>query len=117
MKKGICLALLLAGVVSTAFAYNFNTDLPLPGKSIASAQVQRDSLFTVYSYGLRIAAPDCQTLSITDTNVTKPMQNGSWGETWTIKACSRTAKVPITFTNTEAGTTYAIDYMNVKVAK
>ena len=80
MKKGISLALLLAGVASAAFA-----------------------------------APDCQSFSIVDTNVSKAKANNKWQEVWTIRACQRTANVPINFEIKEDGATYAIDPMGVRV--
>ena len=73
--------------------------------------------YKLICYFLFIAAPDCQTFSITDTNITKPKNNGSWDEIWTVKACTRTARIPIKFSTTEQGTDFAIDPMGVKVAK
>ncbi len=118
MKKKLMLLLLSLGIVSTAvFAYSFDTNLPLPGKSVASTEVQGDTMFSVYSFALRVAAPDCQALSIANTEVTKPKANGKWEEIWTVKACTRTARIPIAFTEADGTTNYAIDFMNVKVAK
>ena len=45
------------------------------------------------------------------------IENGSWEEIWTVKACTRTANIPVIFTEKEGGITYAVDPMNVKVAK
>lgn len=115
MKKGISLAILLAGVASTAFAYSYDTNLPLPGKSIADTQLQQNTLFTAYSFAHRVAAPDCQSFSIVDTNVSKAKANNKWQEVWTIRACQRTANVPINFEIKEDGATYAIDPMGVRV--
>lgn len=115
MKKGICLALLLAGFVSAAFAYNYDTNLPLPGKSIADTKLQQDSLFTVYMFGHRIASPDCQNFSITDTKVSKAKVDNKWQEIWTVQACSKSANIPINFELKPEGATYAIDPMGVRV--
>ena len=41
--------------------------------------------------------------------------DNKWQEVWTIKACSRTATVPINFELKENGGTYAIDPMGVRV--
>lgn len=118
MKKKLMLLLMSLGIVSTAvFAYSFDTNLPLAGKSIAGTKVQSETLFPVYSFALRVAAPDCQTLSITNTEVSKAKNNGKWEEVWTVKACTRTARIPIAFTEADGTTNYAIDFMNVKVAK
>ena len=116
MKKGL-LMLIAAAFTTAAFAYDYDTKVPVPGKTLADGKLQADMLFPVYAYGLRIAAPDCQTFSITDTNITKPKNNGSWEEIWTVKACTRTARIPIKFSTTEQGTDFAIDPMGVKVAK
>ena len=115
MKKGICLALLLAGVVSAAFAYTYDTNAPLPGKSIASEELQKDTLFTAYAFAHRIAAPDCTDFAITDTAVSKEKVDNKWQEVWTIKACERTATVPINFEITEKIQIYGIDPMGVRV--
>ena len=41
--------------------------------------------------------------------------NNKWQEIWTIKACSKTALVPINFELNEKGGTYGIDSMKVQV--
>ncbi len=115
MKKGICLVLMLIGIASTAFAYSYDTNLPLPGKSIADTKLQQDSLFTVYMFGHRIAAPDCQHFSIIDTQVSKPKVDNKWQEIWTVQACSKSANIPINFELKPEGGTYAIDPMGVRV--
>lgn len=115
MKKGLCLAMLLAGITTAAFAYSYDTNLPLPGKSIADTKLQQDSLFTVYMFAHRVAAPDCQAFAITDTQVSKAKVNNKWQEVWTVKACSKSANIPINFELKEEGATYAIDPMGVRV--
>ncbi len=115
MKKGICLALMLMSMATAAFAYSYDTNLPLPGKSIADTKLQQDSLFTVYMFGHRIAAPDCQHFSITDTQVSKAKVDNKWQEVWTVQACSKSANIPINFELKETGATYAIDPMGVRV--
>ena len=97
MKKGLLMLIAAAAFTTAAFAYDYDTKVPVPGKTLADGKLQADMLFPVYAYGLRIAAPDCQTFSITDTNITKPKNNGSWEEIWTVKACTRTARIPIKF--------------------
>ena len=116
MKKGLLL-LLAAAFVLPAFAYNYDTKVPVPGKTLADGKLQSEMLFPVYAYGLRVAAPDCKDFAITNTEVTKPRDGGAWEEIWTVKACTRTARIPIKFTTTEQGTDFAIDPMGVKVAK
>ena len=115
MKRGICLALLLAGVASAAFAYTYETNVPLPGKSIAGEELQKETLFTAYAFAHRIAAPDCTTFAITDTAVSKEKVDNKWQEIWTIKACNRTATVPMNFEITEKSRIYGIDPMGVRV--
>lgn len=114
--KALVTAIALLTVTSGAFAYyNFIGTAPLPGKSIASVDLQNNTMFSVFSFGLRIATKDCFDIAITDTKVSKPKKNGSWEEIWTLKACERTGWIPITFTETADGSgNFAIDYMNVK---
>ena len=112
-------AFLLAAALFTstsAFAYyNFIGEVPLPGKTQASPQLQQDTIFSVGAYGLRIATKDCFTVAITDTAVSKPKKNGAWEEIWTLKVCEREGKLPIQFTENPDGTgTFALDYMNIK---
>ena len=114
-KKAIFSLLAIVAISSVAYAYSYDTNLPLPGKSIAGEAVQRNTLFTAYSFAHRVAAPDCKDFAIIDTNVSSPKQDNKWEEVWTIKACSRVADVPITFTIKDSGTTYAIDPMGVRV--
>ena len=59
----------------------------------------------------------CEDFAIVNTEISKPKNNNTWSEIWTVKACTRTAKIPINFTQGAEKTDYAIDYMNVKVAK
>ena len=115
MKKRLCLSLLLASIATTVFAYSYDTNLPLPGKSIAGKDLQQQTLFTAYAFAHRIAAPDCTAFSIVDTNVSKNKVDNKWQEVWTIKACSRTAKVPINFEIRPDFNMYAIDPMGVRV--
>ena len=118
MSKIKALVLSLALLVTTAGAfayYNFVADVPLPGKTIASPQLQQDTIFAVGAYGLRIATKDCFTVAITNTEVSKPKKNNTWEEIWTLKVCERVGRLPIQFTINEDGTgSYALDYMNIK---
>lgn len=117
MKKGLLMLIAAAAITTVAYAYTYNTQVPVPGKTLADGKLQSEMLFPVYAYGLRIAAPDCKDFSITDTVVSKAKENGAWEEIWTVKACTRTARIPVKFTTTESGTDFAIDPMGVKVAK
>ena len=116
MKKGLILALLLAGITA-AYAYSYDTTLPLAGNSAADVELQKKTLFTAYSFAHRVASPDCKAFSIVDTNVVSPKENDKWGEVWSIKACSKTAEVPISFTVKDGNTFYAIDPMGVRVTE
>ena len=100
-------------VTTVAWAYSYDITIPVKGKTAASEQLQRSSLFTIYSFAHRIATPDCTSFAITDTKVSKAKLNGKWEEIWTIKACERTAYVPVEFTDT----TYFVNPMGVKYAK
>ena len=117
IKKVLCSIIALAGIATTAFAYNYDTNLPLKGNSIADIKLQENTLFTAYMFAHRIAKPDCQDFAIVDTNVSQEKVDNKWQEVWTIKACSKTAKVPINFQLTENGAVYAVEPMGVKVSE
>ncbi len=113
MKKLFAIFSILS-ISSVAFAYSYNANLPVPGKTIASQDLQSDSLFSVYSFALRAASPDCKDFSIINTSVTKPKKDGIWEENWTVKACTNNITIPIIFTDKDGVTSYDIDPMRVK---
>ena len=113
--KAFLLAAALFTTTSVFAYYNFIGEVPLPGKTIASPQLQQDTIFSVGAYGLRIATKDCFTVAITNTEVSKPKKNGEWEEIWTLKVCEREGRLPIQFTENADGTSaFALDYMNIK---
>ena len=115
LKKALYSLIVLVAVTVAVYAYNYDTNLPLPGKSIADTKLQENTLFTAYMFAHRVAAPDCKDFAIVDTFVSNEKQDNKWQEIWTIKACSKTATVPINFEIKESGGTYAIDPMGVRV--
>lgn len=115
LRKTFCSLLALVGLTVAVYAYNYDTNLPLPGKSIADTKLQENTLFTAYMFAHRVAAPDCKDFAIVDTAVATEKVDNKWQEIWTIKACSRTATVPINFEIKDNGGTYAIDPMGVRV--
>ena len=115
MKKVIFSVLALLSLSTAVFAYNYDTNLPLPGTSIADTKLQENTLFTAYMFAHRVAPANCKDFAIIDTNVSEEKVDNKWQEIWTIKACSKTAYVPIDFTLKETGAVYAIDPMGVKV--
>ena len=117
MKKLQLLILSLLMVSTAAFAYNFDKTIPVKGKSIADSKLQSEMIMPIYYYSLRVADLGCEDFAITNTEISKAKANNKWSEIWTVKACSRTARIPINFTQGADKTDYAIDYMNVKVAK
>ena len=118
MSKMKVLLLSLALMATSAYAYNFIGSTPLPGKSIASEALQQKTMFSVFSFGLRITPADCETVEITNTEISKPKKDNKWQEIWTVKACKVIGRLPIDFVEAADGTSdFAIDYMNVKVAK
>jgi len=117
LKKMLCFLFAIVGVNSAVYAYNYDTNLPLPGKSIADTKLQESTLFTAYMFAHRVAAPDCKSFAIVDTSVSGDKVDNKWKEIWTIKACSRTATVPINFEIKENRATYAIDPMGVRVSE
>ena len=114
-KKALCSLLALAGLTIAVYAYSYDTNLPLPGKSIADTKLQEDTLFTAYMFAHRVATPDCKEFAIIDTAVSQEKVDNKCQEIWNIKACSRTATVPINFELKENGGAYAIDPMGVRV--
>ncbi len=117
MKKVQLLVLSLLMLSATAFAYNFDNTIPVKGKSITDSQLQSSMIMPIYYYSLRVAAQGCEDFAIVNTEVSKPKNNNAWSEIWTVKACTRTTRIPINFKQGAEKTEYAIDYMNVKVAK
>lgn len=115
IKKALCLVFALVGISTAVHAYSYDTNLPLPGKSIADAKLQENTLFTAYMFAHRVAAPDCKEFAIVDTAISEEKVDNKWQEVWTIRACSKTATVPINFELKESGGTYAIDPMGVRV--
>jgi len=116
-NTALCLALLLAGITTSVFAYTYDTNVPLPGTSIAGDKLQKETLFSAYAFAHRIAPTDCTEFSITDTRVSKPKADNKWQEIWTIKTCSKTAYVPINFELRDNLDIYGIDPMGVRYAK
>ena len=115
MKKTLCSLIAILSISTAVFAYNYDTNLPLPGKSIADTKLQENTLFTAYMFAHRVATPDCKDFAIIDTAVSEEKVDNKWQEIWTIKACTKTATVPINFEQKENGGTYAIDPMGVRV--
>ena len=115
MKKILISLITLVSLSTVVFAYNYDTNLPLPGKSIADTKLQENTLFTAYMFAHRVAPANCKDFAIIDTNVSEEKVNNKWQEIWTIKACTKTATVPINFELKENGGIYAIDPMGVRV--
>ena len=115
MKKALCSLFAIIGVTAAVYAYNYDTNLPLPGNSIADQKLQENTLFTAYMFAHRVATPDCKSFAITDTAVSQEKVDNKWQEIWTIKACSKTALVPINFSLENDNPVYAIDPMGVRV--
>ena len=117
MKKILFSMLAIVGLTAAVYAYNYDTNLPLPGNSIADQKLQENTLFTAYMFAHRVAPANCKDFAIIDTNVSEEKVDNKWQEIWTIKACSKTAFVPIDFTLKESGAVYAIDPMGVRVTE
>lgn len=113
--KVLLLSLALMTTTSAFAYYNFIGDVPLPGATQASPQLQQDTMFSAFSYGLRIATKNCFTIAITDTEISKPREGNKWEEIWTLSVCERVGRLPIEFTQNPDGTgSFALDYMNIK---
>ena len=115
MRKILCSLVALLSLSTVAFAYNYDTNLPLPGKSIADTKLQENTLFTAYMFAHRVAPANCKDFAIVDTEVSSEKVDNKWQEIWTIKACSKTALVPINFSLENDNPVYAIDPMGVRV--
>ena len=101
--KALILSLALLTTTSAYAYYNFIGEIPLPGGTIASTQLQENTVFSVYAFGL------------TNTEVSKPLEGNKWEEIWSLKACERVGRLPIEFTKNADGTeSFAVDYMNIK---
>lgn len=93
----------------------FDIEIPLPGESIASKQLQYDTLFAVLPCAGRYNKK-CQSFSILDTKLVHNIKDGVikdnryvegyWQEIWTVKRCSQQVDVPITFVLDGKGGTY-----------
>ena len=115
MKKVIFSLIAVFGLSLAVNAYSYDTNLPLPGSSIADQKLQQESLFTVYMFAHRVATPDCKDFAIVDTKVSSEKVDNKWQEVWTIKACTKNVLIPINFEAKADGTNFAIDPINVKV--
>ena len=117
VKKIFCSLITLLSVVAIVQAYDCANKLPLPGGTIASEDLQKESLFTVYAFANRVAPQGCTNFAIIDTEVSEPKANDKWQEIWTVKACSKTARIPINFEVKQQYNVYAIDPMGVRVTE
>lgn len=100
-----------------AFADNINTKVPLPGKTIANAKLQYDTLIPVYAVCGSLVK-NCRNLSVINTEVVQAPADlviksgrpvsGNWKEKWTVNACGVVVQVPITFLIDATGVTYVI---------
>jgi hypothetical protein len=125
----IGLSLMLA-LSSLGGSFAQSRDGRLPGTSIASLQLQKDTLLPVLA-SAAIALKtgrDCKHIAITNTELTAPpyhpvfnpvtkvILKGNWREQWTVRMCGKTAVVPITFIpDGRGGTSYSITPKNVRV--
>lgn len=85
---------------------NISIELPLKGESIASKQLQYDTLTSVLVASSQFNKR-CKSYSIADTKLTKGMTDGKvkkgkyvegyWEESWIVNRCSQQVEVPITF--------------------
>lgn len=117
LKKIICTLLTLSGISTIAFANDFENKLPLAGKTITSQELQKESIFTVYAFSQRVAPQNCTEFDIIDTEVSKEKVDNKWQEIWTVKTCSKTARIPIDFEIKSNYNIYAIDAMGVRVTE
>ena len=115
--KSLLVVLAIFLTVTAAYAWQYDSALPVAGKTITTQDMQMKSLFTIYSFGIRAASPSCQTFSIADTNVSKAKENESWEEIWSIKACEKVIDVPVAFTEKAGRFSYTVNPMRVKVRK
>ena len=115
IKKVLYSFVALLSLTTLVYAYNYDTNLPLPGKSIADTKLQENTLFTAYMFAHRVAPANCKEFAIVDTEVSSEKVDNKWQEIWTIKACTKTALVPINFSLENDNAVYEIDPMGVRV--
>lgn len=75
-------------------------ETPVPGDSVASVQLQVDTLPAVKSSATLTAPKDCQDILVVDSVIVKePELDGktAWQERWTVSACSKISDYDINF--------------------
>lgn len=103
----------------SCFAVNSFDNSRLPGNSIADYRLQMDTLFPVFVVVTVKMNKKCKNISVIDTELVsmpeykkkkgnKKYASSPWEELWTVKACRKNVKVPITFIPYKNGTSYAI---------
>lgn len=124
MKK-ICIILISLFMALEAHAgYHLSAKVPLPGKSIADARLQLDSLKAVYAVS-SLMNRGCKKMSVVNTEILESprdigfkngaLTQGNWSELWTVNCCKKEVYVPIKFILQERGCTYAINPQEVKM--
>lgn len=126
MKKYLIILVLSVLALQVQAKAKLGTKLPLPGKSLASVQLQSDTIIAAYVAATQ-ANKGCENMNIVNTHVLVPprdlkKQNGTyvsgyWVEGWDINCCGRMTYVPVQFILDKTGATYSINPNLVKVAK
>lgn len=104
----------------------FNSKLPVPGKTIADVQLQKDTLVAAYA-AAAVFVKNSNYISVVNTKVTQSPRNlkkkngkiigGDWGELWTIACDEKKVDVPIIFILDETGCSYVINNSGVKFSE
>lgn len=105
----------------------FDISFPLKGESIASPQLQYDSMMAVIPIASQYNKR-CQSYSLADTKLVHGIKKGKvkdnkyiegyWKESWTVNRCSQQVVVPILFTlDGKGGAYYNVKHSEVKVIK
>jgi len=105
----------------------FDVNLPLKGESIASKQLQLDTLKAVYAVSGDYNK-NCQSYSVVDTKLIHHIKDGSgkdgryltgyWREAWIVNRCSQQIAVPVLFTlDGKGGAYYSISPSEAKRIK
>ena len=84
----------------------------LPGSSQADALLQHDAMFYV-GQNVGVRQKGCPRFEVVDTEFVRyeaaaATARRPWHETWTVKACGHTWKIPITFTPDATGTNITV---------
>ena len=119
MKKHLFILLALLLIFTGCTTKKPDETSILPGQSLASSVLQSDALPTVYTMvSLYDKSNSCKQMVVTDVKVLENpydvsvkddrILSAKWSEEWTVNACGIEFDVPISFIQSETGTTFIV---------